>query len=818
MVALFGKYFRNLRRSLGKRIFLFTSTGLITLSALNCLATINTPLEITLSQFRQVPCLTEEEYSYYKGIINSLSYSKKRALRAFCSLPKLTAPEAINTLESLVFFPLGFDQVRLLEQFLALSGVTAGDGWKFLEQTSSLEFTAIQAMGEFGQTDNLTPEDVYSMLNSITLLEDSGRWAVKALFSTQNLSAAEAREGIEIISTMSQKQHGAAEQVCVLVRSSPNRLVEMLQAVSTLYDTDAANITALYTDKSLSFEKALDWLKDYFSHPEASQETIYFTFSTPEKTTLLKAFSEASDYLIWKINNLHSVTNEFGSEIGTGTLVRSSSEALWKLFEKLHPSAQRRYSKPFQQAIDTDRKYDASAALKQATALARKLTARDLTSANIYILLSRGSELYDSSFRDILVPVLIKRIQQLFNANLLEFLINTDPENGFVSDFIVSCAQKGKLTAFFPTDPLEQRKILDLVTGSAFQNEQSLILFSATFTTLLQKLQPEVRTYLLEKIIATIRLPNSTFALQLRVILQYYLEKHPGLLSASDKKMLLEVIKLYGTVDLSSLVATDFSRWKQDGRLKSLSIFQHDDDGRASYLSNSRNLINHGYKPRLSNTLNLLPKNSLVAKQARELLEKEKKKPGSAIGSLYTLSVRTPLIVEWHKDLNDIELSHAVAVYQDRITQIQILKLYIENNLEMFAQRGHSYWRKEQLLEPMQHLLDTGEITQHDIGSLNRFMSIGSCGGIRVYTELNKLFDNTIDILATVGTGKAVVNDPYNQMLFEIIATAEDTISWKEIAQKSQSIFAEERGSDYLLPGSLPAILHKMMDTRTSPK
>lgn len=786
----------------------------MSLSAHTCLATIDTPLDITLAQFRQVPCLTEEQYSYYKGIIYSLSYSKKRALRAFCSLPDLNAPEAINTLEKLVFFPLSFDQARFLELFLSLSGVTAYDGWQFLEKTSNLEFTEIQTIGELGQISNLTPEDVYYVINAIATLEDSGRWAVKALLSLQNLSAAEARAGIKSISAMSQNQHRAAEQVCELTRSSPHRVVEMLQAISTFDDTDAAHIAALFTKAALSIESALNWLKDYFSYPEDSQENIYYSLSEAEKTTLLNAFSGASDYLIWKINNLHSVTNEFGGEIATGTLVRSSSETLQELFEKLHPGAQRRYSKAFQQAIVANRKYDAAAALKQATVLARILTAQDLTSANIYILLSRGSELYDSSFRDVLVPVLSKRIQHSFNANLLEFLINTDPENGFVSDFIVSCAQKGKLTAFFPTNPSEQRKILDLVTRSAFQNEQSLILFSATFSTLLQKLQPAVRTYLLEEIIETIRLPASTFALQLRVILQYYLEKHPELLSASDQDMLSEVIKRYGRVDLSALMATDFTRWKYDGRLSSLSIFQHDDDGRASYLSNARNLIEHGYKPRLSETLSLLPQNSLITKQAQELLVKEKKKPGSAIGSFYTLSVRTPLIIEWYKHVNDIELSHAVAVYQDRITQRQLLKLYVKNNLEMFAQRGHSYWRREQLLEPMQYLLDSGEITQQDISSLNRFMSIGSCGGIRVYSELNKLFDNTIDILATVGTGKAVVNDPYNQRLFEIIATAEDTIGWEEIARKSESIFAEERGSDYLLPGSLPAILHKMMDTR----
>ncbi|MBT8359804.1 MAG: hypothetical protein KJO32_02530, partial [Deltaproteobacteria bacterium] len=180
MVVLFCNNLKNLQRSLVKLFFLPTSVALIHFSALNGLASVNTPLEITLAQFKQVPCLTEERYSYYKGIIYSLSYPKMRALRAFCSLPDLKAAEAIDVLEKLVFFPLSFDQARFLEMFLSLSDVTIDDGWKFLELTSTLEFTAIQAMGEFGQSDNLTPEDVYSMLNSITLLEDSGRWAVKA--------------------------------------------------------------------------------------------------------------------------------------------------------------------------------------------------------------------------------------------------------------------------------------------------------------------------------------------------------------------------------------------------------------------------------------------------------------------------------------------------------------------------------------------------------------------------------------------------------------------------------------------------------------
>ena len=402
----------------------------------------------------------------------------------------------------------------------------------------------------------------------------------------------------------------------------------------------------------------------------------------------------------------------------------------------------------------------------------------------------------------------------MHRGNLLSFLMQTDPENGYISDFIVSCAQKGKLTTFFPTDPGEQRDILDLVTSSAFQDEQSLILFSATFTALLEKIQPEVRTYLIERIISTIQQQDSTFALQLRVILQYYRIEHPDLLSAGDLETIAKIINRYGEIDLSPFVSTDFSRWKADRRLASLSVFQHDDDGNVSYRSNGRNLVMNGYKPRLSPTLSLLPDDDRHQLRARQLIRQAGKNPAAIIGELFALSAAAPVVVEWYKMVNNIELSHAVTVYQNEISQQQLLKQFLEGKMEMFAQRGHSYWRAEQLIEPMTQIIETGAVSTDAISAINRFLSIGSCGGLRIYTQLNKLFNHSIDILATIGTGKAVVNDPYNRKLFEIIATTPDTVGWKEINRQSASIFAEGRGADYLQPGSLPAILHKMMDTR----
>jgi hypothetical protein len=132
----------------------------------------------------------------------------------------------------------------------------------------------------------------------------------------------------------------------------------------------------------------------------------------------------------------------------------------------------------------------------------------------------------------------------------------------------------------------------------------------------------------------------------------------------------------------------------------------------------------------------------------------------------------------------------------------------------MFAQRGHSYWRKEQLLDPLQELMKNQAISEADLVNKQRFLSLGSCGGIRAYSELATFFHNRVDILATVGTGKAIINDPYNQLLFELVASRSNGLSWKEVSDQAALIFKHGMGEEYLQPGSLPAILHKIMDQK----
>lgn len=769
---------------------------------------LDNPLEITETAFRRVACMDDQRFNYHKDVIRSLSYTKMRALRAFCRLEGIYAEEAIEALERIVFAPLSFDQVRFFEHFATLDGATFDKSWHLLELTSGLEFTTLQTLAALADIDGLSADSMIKLVVMTKDLGDNGMWAAKALFAIEGIEQDSVLKGVRLLAVMTDEQQRSAEQGFLINSMDRVTAMKILFQIASLSNVDSINSKGLFELDSTTPEQALFWLHHYFALPKTQEDTIFYGLTPLQRSTLLQSFDTSADYHIRSINDLHAVTNDYGGEISTGALAAGGSEFLVSLFAKLHPRARDTHRRALQRALGQKEMYRAIDVLKQATAQARKLTARDLTTANIYILLSRGSELYDSSFRDILVPVLLTRMRESFQGNLLLFLKDTDPGNGYVSDFIVSCAQKGKLTAFFPKDSGEQRAVLDLMAQSAFQDEQSLILFSATFATLLEKLQPDARTYLLNKMIGVIGDPDSTFALQLRVILQYYYERYPQHLAARDRALIADLIRRFGSIDLSLYTATDFARWKADGRLSSISIFQDDDDGRISYLSNSRNLLKNGYRARLPQTINLLGPHSATLARAQKLITQGK------TSALYKLSAQTPLIIEYVKTVNGLELTHAVAVYQDRTTQRRLLKEFLTSGMEMFAQRGHSYWREEQLLQPMRELLDSGELSADTIPDINRFLSIGSCGGIRIYSELNRLFDNTIDIFATVGTGKAIVNDPYNQRLFEIIASSPNQLDWDEVSARLTSIFADGRGSDYLQPGSLPAILHKMMDSR----
>lgn len=767
----------------------------------------------TLAAFSRVACEDESLFEYNKGIIRSLSYTNKRALRAFARLDYVSAQELVDAIRRLVTEKISFDDLLLLERFVILDGADAETAWQFLDKLGMLGYSQERVMIAFELVDVITAPELLDYVDRVEVMDEPAGWALKAFLVLPGQSREGVAHVIDMVEAMDEKQQWATEACCRISEMNAYKAIEIMELIANLSKADAWNARGLFR-QDVTPEIAFSWAKYYFSESQEDKEWLFFARSPADKALLLRGLAEGSDYLTWKINDLHSITNLRGREISAAALKANSGAELGTIWKRLDSKVRETYQKSFYEALDSGKKNSAIVVLRKATAKARVQAAYDSTTVNIYILLSKGSELYDSSFRDILVPVLKERIDKRFRANLLRFLLDVDPENNHVSDFIISLAQRGKLAMFFPADPKEQNQVLDLVMQSAFQDENSLILFSATFMTLLETIEAKTRSYLIAEMLSAIREQNTIFTKQLRVILQYYLEYYSEFVGEVDKIRIRMMMYEYGAIPLKWYARTAFEEWKSDGKLSSLSVFHDDDDGRQSYLSNCRFLGKQGYRPRVSTSfaLGTSPK---VSARAAELLSSYAAKPSRALAGLFGVQSRNPLVLDWVKRVNGIEISHSVYLFQGESLQEELLNQFLTGGHEMFAQRGHSYWRTEQLIDPIAKLVEEGTVSAEDLASKQRFMSLGSCGGIRAYSELATLFNNNVDILATVGTGKAVINNPYNEFLFEAVAKANKDLNWDDISARSSKIFKQGLGEDYLQPGSLPAILHKIMDQKT---
>jgi len=741
----------------------------------------------TLGLYQNIPGLTSQQIEYGRAAIPRLHYNAQRILRKICSLPGVNFEYAKQTIDLLGRERFTFEQVLTFE---ALAGIGTADiklGMASLNTVKTLSFEAGRSFRSFLGIPEVTANQAMSMISLLNNMDDYNNRAAQAFFAVKGMRLDIVHKGMPLLMRLRNNQAKAAETYAKIAGMDSETLLDGLGLIQKLYQDDAWNARCLFLDKTLAPRDAWNWLVSYFALPSNVQEAQYDKLGSQQKAVLLKALQEGATEIVWKINNFHAVTDANGYEISEATLNSYSTAQLARKFEELPASVQARFSGQL-----------SVAALKQATAAARVQTARDLTAANAYAVMTQGGELYDSSFREILVPVLQARIAERNQGDLLNFLRSIDPESRLVSDFISSCAQKGKLTVFFPTDSGRQKEILSLVAASAFQNEESILLFSATLSHLLKVLTPEARTFLITTMAQNSETENSAFAKLINVILQYYLQTYPELLGPADRTLISRLIVHHGAVNLERYQVTPFQEWKQDGRLGSVSMFHPDDDGRQSFVSNANLLLKSGYQ--------LVPSQQYSVGGAPSSVQ------GMALASLFKSMQDRHFAVAFVKKVGDVTIVHTQFVYTDKENQMEMLERFIHSRDEMLAQRGHSYWRSEQIIEPLTKLIEEGRVTESELRDKQRFLSLGSCGGVKVYTNLTRLFASSVDILATIGTGLALINDPYNKMFFEIIASNPPTISWKNVAQQSSSIFQGERGQDYLLPGSLTAILHKILD------
>jgi len=760
----------------------------------------------TYDVYRTVPCLSQDELAYGADVIDGLDYNSRRVFRQMCRLRGIDFAKSQEAWMALLALGLSYEQVLSFEEWSAIGGVDINLAIEALPEIKSLTYEAGRSFRQYSLLDGITPVHALKTIPLLNRLDDGQNRAVQGLLSIQDIRADQALDGLGIIALLQGHQARAAEAFARIAGMTVAMMQDALPLVRLLGQENAWNARTLLLSDNMTPDQAWYWLVAYFANPTEVQEKQFTALSDQQKKTLVNAFYSGGEEIIWKINNLHAVTDRFGFEISNSQLQGYSSKGLQDRFEELSPQVKSGYGSRFYQSGTKGSRIQV---LKEATAAERVETARQLSSANIYALLAQGSELYDSSFRNILVPVLQKHVENSYGNNLLRFLNATDPANQLVSNFIVSLAQKGKLTVFFPDNSAEQEQILDLVAQSAFKDEDSIILFSATFMHLLEVLTPSARTFLITRMSEQADSGTAAYSRLITVILQYYLQEFPQLLGPEDKSLVTRLIVRHGAVNLHNYLITPFAEWKADGRLNSISVFHPDDDGRDSFLSNARMLMDSGYKLTFSDQFTLRPP---LEKSIHTLIGEARARPGKGLPQLFSSMQREHFAVSFERSINGLTIQHAAYVYSDEKNQELLMQRFIQSGAEMFAQRGHSYWRSEQITDPLDKLMEDGRLTDGDLRAKQRFLSLGSCGGVKAYTRLNQMFLGHVDILATIGTGLAIINDPYNKNFFEVVAKNPSTISWKDMNVQLAFIFKGGHGRDYLQPGSLPAILHKILD------
>ena len=766
----------------------------------------------TVEAFVQIPCMTCEQVDYGKQVIRGLDYNSQRIFRKMSLLKGASFAMSQRAWDALIRLHLSYEQMLAFENWADLHGATMELAITALPEIKSLNYEAGKSFRAYLGISGIKPNFALKSIPLLTSLEDANNKAVQGFFSVGDMDAGEALDGLVVLGRLTTKQAWTCEAFARVAGMNRETILDALPLIQQLREDDAWNAHTLYKQKSMTRTAAWNWLVSYFATPPAVQEAQFYRQDEQGRKNLLRAFYDGGEELIWKINNLHAITTRFGLEISDARLRGMSKKELYGRFKRLSQQTRFTYGKRFYAAYRAGQRGKMISQLRQATSADRRQVARDLVSANIYALLAQGSELYDSSFRDILVPILQKRIKDNHQNNLLNFIRAIDPDNLLVSNFIVSLAQKGKLTTFFPTDSGEQQQILELVAASAFKDEDTIILFSATFKHLLTVLESDARSFLIYKMVMESDKGTCTFSRLITVILQYYLQEYPELLGTRDRVLITRATIRHGAVDLNKYLQTPFAEWKSDGRLGSISVFHPDDDGRTSFVSNARTLLKNGYRMQMAGQYTLALQTPAMRQQAAAMIAAARRNPGRGLVPLFSAMQHQQFAISFSKRINGLTIRHSAYVYVGEKEQEQLLKRFLQGGDEMFAQRGHSYWRSEQITDPLTKLKQERIITDADLTNKQRFLSLGSCGGVKAYTRLTKMFLGHIDILATIGTGMAIINDPYNKNFFEIVAKNPSSITWKDMADKSSFIFAGGRGRDYLQPGSLTAILHKILD------
>ncbi len=737
----------------------------------------------TARLYQKNDCLTSEQKAYGKEILKGLDYNAQRIFRRFCLLRPLSFSQCQDIWSLLITTRFTYNQTLCFEKWMEPAVNDVEQALRGLKAMRSLSLNSGSAFQALLSLPDMTPEIALHMIGRLTPLSDPALTALTAVSRVENMTIAFVRSRLPLFSSFTTAQALVFAALADIEQMNLVTVTEILPYIAGLDQEICWTAEALFQSRKLSRREARNWLVHFFILPVEAREKHYQQLSREQKELLLSAMRKGNRYLARSINNLHAVTNRYGQELSTGALMQLSPATLHGRLRELPSHIRSQYESRFKQAADSRSTATMVGLLQEATAAARKHLAGELTTARLYMVLTEGENLYDSSFRDILVPILRSRITTLYSGDILQALTRLDPDRHYLSDFIAGNAQKGTLAVFFPADPGRQIQLLECIMQPALDKITNLLDFSVNILPLMESAAPQARTFLISELAGCAQSDHDT-APYCRTTLAYLTRHHHDLLTEKGRMRLSPIANDLQRIDLERFQGTPFVQWKTDRVLHALSLFYPDSDGMLSFLSFTRLLEHNGYTAK-PNTLT----------SGRDLFSSLQNQ-----GNVTT----------YHKQVNQVEIIHTLSVYAGDQAQQTLLRQFLESGWEILAQRGHSYWREEQLLTPLSAIYERpGEIAIR-LPNVKRFVSLGSCGGMKVYSDLTRLLYGNVSIMATTGTGTASVNDAFMVLFPELAAKSTSETGWDEVFEQAAHVFPSRKKQIYVYPGSLPAILHAM--------
>ncbi len=443
----------------------------------------------------------------------------------------------------------------------------------------------------------------------------------------------------------------------------------------------------------------------------------------------------------------------------------------------------------------------------------RKEIASNLLDIELFNLIWYWWELYTSSFRDILIPELVNRLNKS-KVWFIGFIKTVDKSWEQTLNFISAIIERWTIQKFNLKE-WELVKVFDLIKNEIFKNKENLIKFSLWLEKLFSLWNKKVTEHIVNDLIDKYENSWENIKQAIEVIFVYSKDRLWNI--DSNLKTKVDTYLNKSKADIQDYLSINSNEWLKDNKLETKSVFVFDSDWKLSYHSFCRELLRNSYKFDIKENMPTKLKYILEKINSRHDITQEKwKSEKDEVKARNRLVEELVLFISNNKNIeitltkkvNNVEIKHNLKVYTS--SSKDFIKDYLKSWSEWYIQRGHSYNRSELIDEQLSSL--TIE-EKKKLKWQSNFVYLWSCWWMNDYTKVSESFWKKSDITATTWTWTMYINNPYVRRVFEYIAQNKGKkITWKDVAEnkKIKEIFSREYGEDYVVPWSLPHLLLKL--------